>query len=60
MHVLVLNIVFFVPAVSGASACAWLIVRMLRVPAPPSAENGGTGNQTPVVPAGPSDLARSA
>jgi hypothetical protein len=48
-HVLLLNLVFFVPAVCGASAFAFVVYRVLKSPPPPG---------PPV--AGPDDLALSA
>ena len=53
-HVVLLNLVFFLPAVSGASAFAWWVVRILRAPAPPSGEDGGTSGHGFVRPEGPS------
>ena len=48
-HVLLLNLVFFIPAVCGASAFAFVVYRLLRS-APPRGFRA----------AGPDDLARSA
>jgi hypothetical protein len=64
-HVVVLNLVFFFPAVTGAATFAFLISRFLRTSAPPSAEEGGSAFDAGVpprspVPAGPDDLSRSA
>ena len=49
-HVLLLNLVFSIPATCGASAFAFFIVRFLKTAPPPA---------SPPV-AGPDDLARSA
>jgi hypothetical protein len=58
-HVLLLNLVFFIPATCGASAFAFFIVRFLRTtPPPPSSPHGGS--KVPLPTAGPDDLARSA
>ena len=60
-QIVILNIVFFVPATCGAAASAWLVMRFLRAPAPPSDGGGGTGVAAHDRPsAGPDDLARSA
>jgi hypothetical protein len=60
-QILILNLVFFVPAICGAAVSAWLVMRYLRAPAPPSGGDGGTdvvANDRPR--AGPDDLAHSA
>jgi hypothetical protein len=58
-HVLLLNLVFFIPATCGASAFAFFVVRFLRTaPPPPSPPEGGS--KVPLPAAGPDDLARSA
>jgi len=59
-HVLLLNLVFFVPAACGATAFALLVHRLLRTapPAPPTPPEGGS--KAPLPAAGPHDLARSA
>jgi hypothetical protein len=63
-HVVLINLVFFVPAVAGASAFAWTMLRILRAPTPPPDESGGLGATVGGRPsdprAGPEDLARSA
>jgi hypothetical protein len=62
-HVVLLNLVFFVPATCGATAFALLVYRfVLRGgPEPPEAGGrGGTKVRTPAPSAGPDDLARSA
>jgi hypothetical protein len=58
-HVLLLNLVFFVPATCGASAFAFAVVRILRSAPPPAAPPPG-GSKVPLPAAGPNDLARSA
>jgi hypothetical protein len=58
-HVLLLNLVFFIPATCGASAFAFVVYRLLTSTLPPaSPPDGGTKVPSPV--AGPDDLARSA
>jgi len=63
-HVVLINLVFFIPALAGSSAFAWTMLRILRAPAPPSDESGGlaaaVGGRPPHPSAGPEDLARSA
>ncbi|HJU36282.1 MAG TPA: hypothetical protein VJ716_02555 [Gaiellaceae bacterium] len=57
-HVLLLNLVFFVPSTCGATAFAFFVWRFLKS-APPSAPSPpGGGSRAPA--AGPDDLARSA
>lgn len=58
-HVLLLNLVFFIPATCGASAFALFVYRFLRSAPPPSSPQGG-GSKIPLPAAGPDDLARSA
>jgi hypothetical protein len=58
-HVLLLNLVFFVPATCGASAFAFVVFRILRSAPPPAAPPPG-GSKVPLPAAGPNDLARSA
>ena len=58
-HVLLLNLVFFIPATCGASAFALFIVRFLRTAPPPASPPEG-GSKVPLPAAGPDDLARSA
>jgi|GEM_PF-2109242 len=60
--VLLINLVFFIPAVSGASAFALLVYRfVLRSSEPPDTPGGGSGGaKVPLPSAGPDDLARSA
>jgi hypothetical protein len=63
-HVLLINLVFFVPALGGSSAFAWTMLHIVRAPTPPSGESGGlgaaVGSRPPHPSAGPDDLARSA
>jgi len=58
-HVLLLNLVFFVPATCGATAFTLFIVRFLRTPSPASFPPEG-GSKVPPPGSGPDDLARSA
>jgi hypothetical protein len=58
-HVVLLNLVFFVPATCGASTFAFFVYRFLRS-APPPAPPAGGGSKAPLPAAGPDDLARSA
>jgi hypothetical protein len=58
-HVLLLNLVFFIPATCGASAFAFFVVRFLRIAPPPASPPEG-GSKVPLPAAGPDDLARSA
>jgi hypothetical protein len=58
-HVLLLNLVFFIPATCGASAFAFFICRFLRTAPPPASPPEG-GSKVPLPAAGPDDLARSA
>jgi hypothetical protein len=59
-HVLLLNLVFFVPATCGATAFAFIVHRVLRSTPPPAASPPGGGSKIPLPAAGPDDLARSA
>ena len=59
-HVVLLNLVFFVPATCGASAFAFCIYRILKSAPPPAAPPPGGGSKVPLPGAGPDDLARSA
>jgi hypothetical protein len=59
-HVLILNLVFFLPATCGAAAFAYCIVRLLRSPPPPASPPPEGGSKAPRPTAGPDDLARSA
>ena len=59
--VLLINLVFFIPAVSGASAFALLVYRfVVRGDEPPGGGSGDGGTKVPLPSAGPDDLARSA
>jgi hypothetical protein len=58
-HVLLLNLVFFIPATCGATAFAVFIYRFLRSASPPTPPPRG-GSKSPRPTAGPDDLARSA
>jgi hypothetical protein len=58
-HVLLLNLVFFIPATFGATAFALLVYRFLRVAPPPASPPRG-GSKAPLPAAGPDDLARCA
>ena len=59
-HVVLLNLVFFIPATCGASAFAILVYRWFLRSDPPSAPDDPGGAKLPVAPVGPDDLARSA
>ncbi|HEU5476982.1 MAG TPA: hypothetical protein VFU64_04030 [Gaiellaceae bacterium] len=59
-HVVLLNLVFFVPATCGATAFALFIYRFLKTAPPPAAPPPGGGSKAPLPAAGPDDLARSA
>jgi hypothetical protein len=58
-HVVILNLVFFIPATCGATAFALYILRFLRS-APPLASPPEGGSKAPLPVAGAEDLARSA
>ena len=57
-HVVLLNLVFFIPATCGAAAFGFFVYRFLRSTPPP--EPPPEGGSKPLRPAGPDDLARSA
>jgi hypothetical protein len=59
-HVLLLNLVFFVPATCGTIAFVLLVSRFLRTPPPPAPAPPEGGSKVPLPGAGPDDLARSA
>ena len=58
-HVLLLNLVFFIPATCGATAFAVFVYRFLKSASPPESPPGG-GMKAPLPAAGPDDLAHSA
>lgn len=58
-HVVLLNLVFFLPATCGATAFAVFIYRFLTSASPPASPPDG-GSKTPLPAAGPDDLAHSA
>jgi hypothetical protein len=57
-HVMLLNLVFFIPATCGATTFAVFVYRFLRSAPPPAPPPGG-GSKVPLPVAGPDDLARS-
>jgi len=59
-NVVLLNVVFFVPATCGATAFAVFIYRFLKTSPPPTSSPPGGGSRAPLPVAGPEDLARSA
>ena len=61
-HVVLLNLVFFIPATCGATAFALIVYRwLLRTDPPPAPPDHSGGVKVPDGPAaGPDDLARSA
>jgi hypothetical protein len=59
-HVLLLNLVFFVPGTCGAAAFGFIIHRLLSTGAPPASPPPAGGSKSPLPAAGPNDLARSA
>jgi hypothetical protein len=59
-HVVLINLVFFIPATCGASAFSFFIYRFLRSPGPPGSAPPDGGSKKPLPAAGPEDLARSA
>ena len=59
-HVVLLNLVFFIPATCGATAFTLYICRILGSAAPPESAPPDGGSKTPLPVAGPEDLARSA
>lgn len=58
-HVMLLNLVFFIPATCGATAFAVFVYRFLKSAPPPVPPPGG-GSKAPLPAAGPDDLAHSA
>ena len=59
-HVVLINLVFFIPATCGASAFSFFVYRFLRSAPPPGPAPPHGGSKTPLPAAGPEDLARSA
>jgi hypothetical protein len=59
MHVVLINLMFFIPATCGASAFALFVYRFLRT-SPPEPGPPEGGSKKPLPAAGPDDLARSA
>jgi hypothetical protein len=59
-HVLLLNLVFFLPATCGASAFAFFVYRFLSSGPPPAAFPPEGGSKMPRPAAGADDLASSA
>ena len=59
-HVVLLNLVFFIPATCGASAFAFFVYRFLHSAGPPDPAPPDGGSKKPLPAAGPDDLARSA
>jgi hypothetical protein len=59
-HVVLLNLVFFIPATCGAIAFSLLVYRFLRTAASPEPPSPDGGSKSPWPAAGPEDLARSA
>jgi hypothetical protein len=60
-HVVLLNLVFFVPATCGATAFAVIVYRfVLRGGSEPPSADGPGGAKTRMPSVGPDDLARSA
>lgn len=58
-HVLLLNLVFFIPATCGATTFAVFVYRFLKSASPPPSPPGG-GSKALLPVAGPDDLAHSA
>jgi hypothetical protein len=58
-HLLLLNLVFFIPAACGATAFAVFVYRFLKSAPPPMFPPGG-GTKAPHPAVGPDDLAHSA
>jgi hypothetical protein len=59
-HVLLLNLIFFVPAICGATTFALFVYRVLRSAPPPAPLPPGGGSKVPLPAVGPDDLARCA
>ena len=58
-HVLLLNLVFFIPSACGATTFAFFVYRFLKSASPPPSPPGG-GSKAPLPVAGPDDLVHSA
>jgi hypothetical protein len=58
-HVLILTLVFVIPATCGATAFVLFVYRLLKGAPPPLPPPSG-GSKAPLPAAGPDDLARSA
>jgi hypothetical protein len=59
-HLVLLNVVFFIVPMCGASAFAFVVYRILRGGDPPDPPGPEGGSKAPSPSAGPDDLARSA
>lgn len=59
-HVLLLNLVFFIPATCGVIAIAVIYRWIFGSSPPPASDEHGGGAKVPLPSAGPDDLARSA
>jgi hypothetical protein len=59
-HLVLVNLVFFLPATCGATAFALFVYRFLKSTPPPAPSPPSGGSKAPLPAAGPHDLARSA
>lgn len=59
-HLLLLNVVFFIIPMCGATTFAFFVYRFLRGGDPPDPPSPEGGSKLPKPSAGPDDLARSA
>jgi hypothetical protein len=59
-HVLLLNLVFFIPATCGATAFAFIVYRFFAGAPPAAASPPGGGSNVSLPEAGPDDLASAA
>ncbi len=59
-HLVLLNLVFLIPATCGAAALVLLYRRIFATAAPPEPQGPDGGAKVPLPAAGPDDLARSA
>jgi hypothetical protein len=59
-HLLLVNLIFFVIPVSGATAFALFVYRFLHSSDPPAPGSPSGGGKSRIPSAGPDDLARSA